>query len=155
MRNHRTAQLRSDLDTPDPFQKPGASTSGARAGWWMMRACERRPRATTGRSGWRPACWNRSLPPKRGRITSSGSTPARVMLRCYSLRSTARRKTTRVTHDALGQARAVRPRRVRARFSDPLRIPGVFVGERIVVDESTEATDRGAVEIEDAPRVDF
>ena len=126
------AQLRSDLDAPDPFQnrtrsfvpistrpthsrKPAASTSGASAGWWMMRACVRRPRATTGRSGWWPACWNPISSPKRSRITCSGSTRARAMLPCCTRRSRARRKTTRVT-PRFSVRRAARSGRVRARF---------------------------------------
>ena len=55
----------------------------------------------------------------------------------------------------LGQARGPIGSRTRAFLEILCAFQGVFVASAIVVDESTEAGDRGAVEIEDAPRVDF
>ncbi|MDP2708207.1 MAG: hypothetical protein Q8O70_12000, partial [Burkholderiales bacterium] len=55
----------------------------------------------------------------------------------------------------LGQARGPIRSRTRAYLEILCAFQGVFVASGIVVDESTDAADRGAVEIEDAPRVDF
>ena len=55
----------------------------------------------------------------------------------------------------LRQARGPIESRTRAVREILCAFQGVVVASSIVVDESAEAADRGAVEIEDAPRVDF
>ena len=55
----------------------------------------------------------------------------------------------------LSQGRSPIGSRTRAFLEILCAFQGVFVASSIVIDESTEAADRGAVELEDAPRVDF
>jgi hypothetical protein len=55
----------------------------------------------------------------------------------------------------LGQGRSPIGSRTRAFLEILCAFQGVFVASSIVIDESTETADPGAVEIEDAPHVDF
>jgi len=55
----------------------------------------------------------------------------------------------------LGQGRSPIGSRTRAFLEILCAFQSVFVASSIVIDESTETADRGAVEIEDAPHVDF
>ena len=55
----------------------------------------------------------------------------------------------------LGQARSPIGSRTRALFEILCAFQDVFVASTVVIDDSAETADRGAVEIEDAPHVDF
>ena len=153
MRNLRTRGFVPISTHPTHSREPGASTSGARADWWMMRACVRRPRAN-----WPERLVARLLEParlseaERDRVFWVNACAGDAS--CCTRRSTACQDYARHTA-LLGQARGPIGSRTRAFLEILCAFQGVFVASGIVVDESTEAADRGAVEIEDAPRVDF
>ena len=149
------AQLRSDLDAPDPFQKA--------RGLYLGRECglvdDARLRAAAASDHWPERLVARLLEPdlfseaEHDHVFWVNACAGDASLLHSPIEGTPE---DYARHTALlGEARGPIGSRTRAFLKILCAFQGVFVASGIVVDESTEATDRGAVEIEDAPRVDF
>ena len=149
------AQLRSDLDAPDPFQKARGLYLGREGGL----VDDARLRAAGASEHWPERLMARMLEPDR--FSEAEQDHVFWVNACAGDASLLYSPIDGMPEDyarhiaLLGQARGPIGSRMRAFLEILCAFQGVFVASGIVIDESTEAADRGAVEIEDAPRVDF
>ena len=156
-RNERPshAELRSDLDAPDPFQK----ARGLYLGREGSLVDDARLRAAAASEHWPERLVARLLEPDLFSdavqdhvfwVNACGGDASLLHAPIDGMPEDYARHTA-----LLGQASGPIGSRTRAFLEILCAFQGVFVASGIVVDESTEAADRGAVEIEDAPRVAF
>lgn len=149
------AQLRSDLDAPDPFQK----ARGLYLGREGALVDDARLRAAASSDHWPERLVARLLEPDL--FSEAGQDHVFWVNACAGDASLLHSPIAGMPEDyarhtaLLGQARGPIGSRTRAFLEILCAFQDVFVASGIVIDESTEAADRGAVEIEDAPRVDF
>ncbi len=149
------AQLRSDLDAPDPFQK----ARGLYLGREGALVDDARLRAAGASEHWPERLMARLLEPdwfsnaEQDHVFWINACAGDASLLYSPIDGTPEDYARHIA--LLGQARGPIGSRMRAFLEILCAFQGVFVASGIVVDESTEAADRGAVEIEDAPRVDF
>src|SRR3990170_1371340 len=149
------AQLRSDLDAPDPFQRARGLYLG-REGGLVDDACLR---AAAASDHWPERLVARLLEPDL--FSEAEHDHVFLVNACAGDASLLHSPIDGMPEDyarhtaLLGRARGSIGSRTRAFLEILCAFQSVFVASGIVVDDSTEAADRGAVEIEDAPRVDF
>ena len=149
------AQLRSDLDAPDPFRKARGLYLGREGGL----VDDARLRAAAASEHWPERMVARMLEPDL--FAEAEHDHVLWVNACAGDASLLLSPIDGMPEDyarnaaLLGKASGPIGSRSRAFLEILCAFQDVFVASGIVVDESTEAADRGAVEIEDAPRVDF
>ncbi len=149
------AQLRSDLDAPDPFQRARGLYLGREGGL----VDDASVRAAAASEHWPERLAARMLEPElfseaeQDHVFWVNACAGDASLLHSPIEGTPE---DYARHTALlGQAPGPIGSRSRAFLEILCAFQGVFVASGIVVDESTEAGDRAAVEIEDAPLVDY
>ncbi len=148
-------QLRSDLDSPDPFQKARGLYLGREAGL----VDDARLREAARSEHWPQRLVARLLEPELFPETQQDH--VFWVSACAGDASLLLSPIDGMPEDyahhimLLGQARSPIGSRTRAFLEILGAFQGVFVANAIVIDEGTETADRGAVEIEDAPHVNF
>ena len=148
-------QLRSDLDAPDPFLRArglylgreGALVDDARLRG--AAASEHWPERLVARL-LEPELFSAAAPDSVFWVNACAGDAALLLAPIAGMPEDYARHTW-----LLGQARSPIGSRTRAFLEILCAFQSVFVASSIVIDESTETADRGAVEIEDAPHVDF
>jgi hypothetical protein len=149
------AQLRSDLDAPDPFRRARGLYLGREGGL----VDDARLRAAAASDHWPERLVARLLEPDL--LPEAEQDHVFWVNACAGDASLLLSPIDGMPEDyarhtaLLGKARGPIGSSTRAFLEILCAFQDVFVASRIVVDESTEAADPGAVEIEDAPRVDF
>ena len=149
------AQLRSDLDQPDPFQRARGLYLGREGGL----VDDARVHAAVKSDHWPERLVARLLEPElfseaeQDHVFWANACAGDAFLLHSPIDGMPE---DYARHTALlAQARGPIGSRTRAFLEILCAFQSVFVASGIVVDESTEAADRSAVEIEDAPRVEF
>lgn len=149
------ALLRSDLDAPDPFKKARGLYLGREGGL----VDDVRLRAAAASEHWPERLVARMLEPDLFSeaeqdhvfwVNACADDASLLLSPIDGMPEDYARHTT-----LLGKTRGPIGSRSRAFLEILCAFQDVFVASGIVVDDITEAADRGAVEIEDAPRVDF
>jgi hypothetical protein len=148
-------QLRSDLDASDPFRKARGLYLGREGGL----VDDARLRAAAASEHWPERLVARLMEPDL--FLEAGQDHVFWVNQCAGDASLLLSPIDGMPEDyarhtaLLGQARGPIGLRTRALLEILCAFQGVFVANGIVVEEGTEAADRGAVEIEDAPHADF
>ncbi len=153
--NPTDAQLLSDLDSPDPLQKARGLYLGREGGL----VDDAQLREATASEHWPQRLVARLLEPELFPETQQDHVfwlnacagDASLLLAPIDGMPEDYARYSRL----LTQARSPIGSRTRAFLEILCAFQGVFVANGIVIDEGTETADRGAVEIEDAPHVNF